>query len=91
MTPASGGVSEYRVYAFDAADIELRRFRGGGAFAAAFECYHRLTADPGFTRLWLTRRDGRALQFVGTPVRRNGAGEWEPDPEAGAPGPAAPH
>jgi len=73
---------EYRVYAFDAAEIELRRFRGGRAFTAAFECYHRLTADPTLTRLWRTRPAGSALQFVGVPIRRDSRGGWEPDPEA---------
>src|SRR5579883_2065373 len=68
-----GRVPEYRVYAFDAADIELRRFYGGQGFTAAFECYHRLTADPTLTRQWLTRRDSR--------------GAWEPARRRAAPRP----
>ena len=74
---------EYLGLAFRADDQEARSFTGPQAFTDAGDWYEAQKADPTVVGLVLARWDGRGWQLVTPSIRRNPAGDWEPEPPAG--------
>ena len=81
MGADDGGVPTYLVNYVNGGQRLCKRFEGRSAFSEACEFYERAREEPTITSLDVCRLDGASWKWVRKPQSRDGAGEWQPDPD----------